>query len=367
MKVLQVLPELNSGGVERGTLELGAHLAAHGHQSLVLSGGGKLVSELEAAGSRHLSLPVGKKSLSTLLLVGQVRALLESEKPDILHLRSRVPAWLLWLAWRKFKDRPRLVTTVHGFYSVSPWSEIMCRGERVICVSESIRGYVRKNYPKTPEDRLRVVPRGVDTSRYHFAYRAGNEWRSDFEKEFPETTGKRLLTLPGRLTRLKGHHDFIGIFKKLADDPALHGLIVGGAHPRKRDYEAEIRQTVESAGLKERITFTGNRNDLQDILSISELVLSLTRQPESFGRTTLEALAMGIPVAGYALGGVEEQLRRLCPQGLLPPLDPEKAAPIIRKLLDDPPTVSRDNPFTLERMLEGTMEVYRELIQDDRT
>ncbi|MEP4076935.1 glycosyltransferase family 4 protein [Haloferula sp.] len=364
MKVLQVLPELNSGGVERGTLELGAYLAEQGHDSLVLSGGGNLVSELETAGSRHITLPVGKKSLSTLFLVKEVRQLLESEKPDILHLRSRVPAWLLWLAWRKLPSdsRPKLVTTVHGFYSVSRWSEIMCRGERVICVSESIRDYVRSNYPNTSDEILRVVPRGVDPTAYPYGFEPSSEWRKQFESEFPETTGKRLITLPGRITRLKGHSDFIKIIKALSDDLSLHGLIVGGAHPRKKEYEAEIRQAVADAGLSKRITFTGNRSDLREVLAASSLVLSLTRQPESFGRTTLEALSLGVPVAGYALGGVKEQLDLLYAKGLLPPLDPESAIPIIRELLTDPPAVTRDNPFTLQRMLEGTLDVYSELV-----
>lgn len=365
MKVLQVLPELNAGGVERGTLELAAYLSAHGHQSLVLSGGGRLVPELEAKGTRHITLPVGKKSPATLLLIGKIRQLLESERPDILHLRSRVPAWLLWLAWRKLPadTRPMLVTTVHGFYSVSRWSEIMCCGDGVICVSESIRDYVVHNYPKTPTERLRVVPRGVDPTVYPFGFQPTESWRNAFDKEFPQTRSKRLITLPGRLTRLKGHQDFFQIFTQLADDPSLHGLIVGGAHPRKQDYHRELLSKLSEAGLSERITFTGNRSDLREILSISALVLSLTRQPESFGRTTLEALSLGIPTAGYALGGVEEQLRILYPQGLLPPLDPGNSVPLIRNLLKSPPPVSQANPFTLERMLEGTLAVYQEVLE----
>ena len=133
MKVLQVLPELNSGGVERGTLELADFLVARGHQSLVLSGGGRLVPKLEAGGSRHITMPVGRKALATLFLIPKLRKLLLDERPDILHLRSRVPAWVLKLAWRGLPevDRPHLVTTVHGFYSVNAWSAVMTRGERL--------------------------------------------------------------------------------------------------------------------------------------------------------------------------------------------------------------------------------------------
>lgn len=364
MKVLQVLPELNSGGVERGTLELAAHLAAEGHQSLVLSGGGRLVERLEAAGTRHIDLPVGRKSLRSLALVPTLRRLLRDEAPDILHLRSRVPAWLLHLAWRKLPpdSRPRLITTVHGFYSVNRWSEIMTRGERVICVSESIRDYVLREYPRADPERLRVVPRGVDPAEYPRAHRPSGKWIEAFHEEFPATRGKLLITLPGRITRLKGHGDLLTLLAGLRHRDDLHALVVGGAHPRKASYFEEIRDLVKSSGLSDKITFTGNRDDLREILAISTLVLSLTRQPESFGRTTLEALAMGVPVAGYDHGGVGEQLATLYPQGRLQPLDPEAAIPVIDRLLDTPGEVSPDNPFTLQRMLDDTLDVYHELI-----
>jgi len=368
MKVLQVLPEMNSGGVERGTLELAAHLGSRGHESLVLSGGGRLVPRLEEHGTRHITLPVGRKSLATLLLVPSLRQLLIDEKPDILHLRSRVPAWALWLAWRKLppQQRPRLVTTVHGFYSVSRWSAIMTRGERVICVSSSIREYVRTHYPNTPEQKLRVIPRGVDPTHYPFGFRASAEWRERFHTEFPATRDRRLITLPGRITRLKGHEDLAHILSSLRDIPDLHAVVAGGAHPRKAAYFEETRRLFTTAGLADRVTFTGNRDDLREILSISTLVLSLTSQPESFGRTTLEALAMGIPVAGYDHGGVAEQLLELFPEGRLPALDPAAAASIIRRLLQGAPAVRQPNPFTLQRMLDDTLAVYQELFGSAR-
>lgn len=363
MKVLQVLPELNSGGVERGTLELAEYLSEHGHQSVVLSGGGRIVPKLEAAGSKHIALPVGRKSLKSLLLIPKLRQLLQDEQPDILHLRSRVPAWLMWHVWKRLpkEDRPSLVSTVHGFYSVNKWSKIMCCGERVICVSDSIKEYVIKHYPDTDPAKLRVVPRGVDPSVYPYGYRPDEEWLKAFISEFPELDGKKLITLPGRITRLKGHDDLLTIIRSLKDRPDIHALVVGGAHPKKTAYRDEILQKVEASGLKGRITFTGNRDDLRNILAISTLVLSLTTQPESFGRTTLEALAMGIPVAGYAHGGVAEQLDYLCPEGRIKAMDVNDAIRVIKQMLDDQVTVKNENPFTLQKMLEGTLSVYQEL------
>ena len=364
-----MIPEMESGGVERGTLELARHLGAQGHESIVISGGGKIVPQLEACGTRHITMPVGRKRLGSLLLIPKLRELFATEEPDILHLRSRVPAWLAWFAWRGMdpETRPNLVTTVHGFNSVNRYSEIMTCGERVICVSESIREHVIRHYPRVAaaKDKLRVVHRGIDPDEYPHGYRPRPEWIESFHREFPETRGKRLLTLPGRITRLKGHEDLAIILKELSADPSLHAVIAGGAHLRKASYLDEIRTLFAKEGLMHRVTFTGARGDLREILAISAVVLSLTTQPESFGRTTLEALGLGIPVAGYDHGGVGEQLRLLYPAGCLPPNDPERAAPIIRGLLDDPPAVPVEYPFTLKRMLEGTMDVYRELLEAD--
>lgn len=364
MKVIQIIPEMESGGVERGTLELAAHLSRNGHESLVISGGGKLVGSLESHGTRHMEMPIGRKRLSSLLLISQLRRVFEDEKPDIIHLRSRVPAWLAWFAWRGMNSatRPKLVSTVHGFNSVNRYSEIMTCGERVICVSESIRRHVIEHYPSVDQDKLRVVHRGIDPAEYRHGYRPAQEWLDQFHQEFPETRDKKLITLPGRITRLKGHEDFAAIIKALSSDENIHGIIAGGAHPRKAAYLQEIRDLFEGQGMSKRVTFTGGRSDLREILAISSVVVSLTTQPESFGRTTLEALGLGIPVAGYDHGGIGEQLNLLYPAGRIPPTEPAKALAVVRSLLDNPPSVPAEHPFTLQAMLEGTINVYRELL-----
>lgn len=367
MKVVQLLPELDSGGVERGTLELARHLATHGHESIVISGGGRMVDILEYEGSRHLAWPIGRKRLTTLRMVPKLRKWLEEEKPDILHLRSRVPAWVAWLAWRKMdpQTRPRLVTTVHGFNSVNRWSEIMTSGERVICVSDSIRQFVIDRYPRARPDKLRVIHRGVDPVDYPHGWQPPEDWQQKFAADFPDTRGKKLVTLPGRITRLKGHEDLLKILGSL-NDPKIHGVIAGGAHPRKQAYLAEIKALADASGLHRQVTFTGNRSDLKNILAISDVVLSLTSQPESFGRTTLEALSLGVPVAGYDHGGVGEQLEELFPAGKIPPRDTARAATVVREFLDHRPAVPASHAFTLQRMLDQTVGVYQELLATPR-
>lgn len=365
MKVIQLLPELHTGGVERGTLELGKYLTEHGHESLVLSNGGQLVTRLEQEGSTHQSLPIHRKSPLSLRLVPVLRKLFATENPDIVHARSRVPAWLTFLAWRKMNPatRPRFVTTVHGFNSVNAYSRIMTRGERVICVSQGIRKFVRANYATCPEDALRVIPRGIDPANYQRGYQPSSEWKAQWTETFPETRQKTLLVLPGRVTRLKGHADFMDLVKALADeDSSIHGVIAGDAPPKKQAYLLELKQRATNLGIQKKMTFTGHRSDLREILASADLVYSLSQKPESFGRTTLEALAMGTPVIGYNYGGVGEILDKLLPEGAIAPKNPALLLETTRSFLKSPPPIAPENPFTLERMLRKIVGTYEELL-----
>jgi glycosyltransferase involved in cell wall biosynthesis len=365
MKILQILPEMNAGGVERGTLEVASFLVRQGHEALVVSNGGRMVEALEKAGARHISLPVHRKHPATLLQVLPLRRLLTKEWPHILHIRSRVPGWVAWLAWRGMDPvtRPRLVSTVHGFYSVNRYSAVMTRGERVIAVSESIRSYILENYPKTPADRIRVIPRGITPQDYGHDFRPPKEWLARWESEHPELVGKRTLLLPGRITRLKGHEDFFKLIAalKLHDIPA-HGLVAGDTHPKKRGYLDELRGLVLSLGLTEDITFLGHRTDIREIMAVSDVVCALSQQPESFGRTALEAMALGKPVVGYDCGGVGELLTALFPAGRVPLGDSRALLETTLSVISGGSLPSAaGEPFTLDAMCRSTLDVYREL------
>jgi glycosyltransferase involved in cell wall biosynthesis len=367
MKVLQILPELNAGGVERVVLALAGHLAARGHQSTVVSNGGRLVPMLEESGTRHLTLAVHRKSLSSLFKVGPLRRILEREQPDILHIHSRVPGWIAWLAWRNMgpRKRPRLVSTVHGFYSVNAYSAIMARGECVIAVSESIRDYVLKNYPRVPTDRIRLISHGIDGEEYPRGFQPNPAWVEQWQKEFPQFRGRQVLLLPGRMTRLKGHQDFLQLIASLRKTgSAVHGVIVGDTHPRKRAYLAELGQLRDQLRLQDDVTFVGHRSDLREIMAVSQVVCSLSTTPESFGLTTLEALALGRPVIGYDHGGVGELLRALFPAGRVPLRDAAALVAVTQKVLAGtavPNPVGA--PYTLAAMCESTVGVYEELVR----
>lgn len=364
MTVVQVLPALETGGVERGTLEVGKALVEQGHRSIVISAGGRLVEQLEREGSEHLAWAIGEKRLWTLRLVRRLRHFLSDNKVDILHARSRVPAWVARLAWQRMDPltRPHFVTTVHGLYSVNRYSAVMTQGERVIAVSQTVREYILSHYPQVDPARIELIYRGVDPKAFPHGYRPDQAWLAEWRQQYPQLIGKTVLTLPGRITRLKGHEGFIQLIATLhARGMPVHGLIVGGAHSHKQRYLQELQDRIAGAGLLETITFTGQRSDLREIMSVSDLVLSLSTQAESFGRTTLEALSLGVPVAGYRHGGVGELLDAIYPAGCIRLDAPADLIRVVENLLKQPVRPPVQHPFTLARMLDDTLALYRQL------
>jgi glycosyltransferase involved in cell wall biosynthesis len=364
LTVLQVLPALDGGGVERGTLEVAAALAQRGHRSLVMSAGGRHVTRLEAAGSRHIGWPIGAKSPLTLRWVGRLQRLLLEEQVTILHARSRLPAWVAWLAWRGLpsRRRPRFLTTVHGLYSVNSYSAVMTRGERIIAVSDAARDYVLANYPGVEPERIAVIYRGVDTAAYSTGYHPDRAWLANWYRRYPETRDKYLITLPGRLTRRKGVLDFIDVMLGLRQGgiPA-HGLIVGDIPAgRESGFTNECRRRIAAAGLAASITLTGYREDLREILAISGAVVCLARHPEAFGRTVAEALSLGRPVAGYAQGGVGEQLQALFPAGRVPVGDVVAVCARLTDWYTAAPRPAANRRYTLEKMLAATLDLYQQ-------
>jgi glycosyltransferase involved in cell wall biosynthesis len=370
LTVLQLLPALQSGGVERGTLEVAQALVEHGHRALVMSAGGRLVTPLVASGAEHFAWPIGKKSLKTLLLVGKLRKFLLEQKVDIIHARSRVPAWIAWLAWRGMNPatRPRFVVTVHGPYSVSAYSAVMTKGERVIAISKMIINYLVRNYPKVSQKKVRLIYRGVDPEQFPSGYTPPDDWVHQWQQEHPGLTGKKILLLPARLTRWKGQTDFIDMLEQVIKTrPDVHGLIVGETHPRKQAFMAELEARSKHCGVSQHLSFINHRSDLREIMAISDIVYSLSREPEAFGRVSLEALSLGKPLIAYDHGGVKEQLAAILPEGAIPVGDVQQAARKTLRWLDDPPRVPEQNPFTLERMLTATLEVYSELARAPRS
>ena len=366
LTVVQLLPALESGGVERSTLEIAQALVVAGHRAVVVSAGGRLVPRLVASGAEHITLDIGRKSLLTLRHVRTLRALLQREGADIVHARSRLPAWIGRLALRGMPatSRPHWVTTVHGLNSPSRYSGVMASGERVICVSDTVREYVLRHYPSTAPGRLRVIPRGIDPSAFPRAQAVDAQARAWAATQHPALAGDApLLLLPGRGTRLKGHGDALALVAGLKAAGQEARLWLPGAREAGREaYIAELESEAARLGVGERIAFTPPTDAIARAYAASALVLQLSRKPEAFGRTVIEALAVGRPVLGWGHGGVGDLLRTLQPEGEVAPFDQAELLAKAQRLLTHPPAPPVTMPHTLLAMQEATLAVYAELV-----
>ncbi|MCH8263288.1 MAG: glycosyltransferase, partial [Proteobacteria bacterium] len=200
LSVVQLLPALNGGGVERGTLEIAKELVKRGHRSIVISAGGQMVDELISSGSKHIQLNIGSKSPLSLRHIPFLRRLFRQENIDIIHARSRFPAWLTYLAWEKMDKtcRPRFITTVHGPYRVNRYSKIMTRGQVVIATSRFILKYITDNYPDVDQSKITLIHRGVSKTEFPFAYQPEEKWLEIWHGQHPVISDKFILTLPAR-------------------------------------------------------------------------------------------------------------------------------------------------------------------------
>ncbi len=331
---------------------------------MVISGGGRLVKTLTEQGSEHIQWPIGHKSLLTLRLIPKLRRFLLSQQIDIVHARSRLPAWICYLTLKTIPraQRPHFVTTVHGPYSVNAYSAIMTKGEKVIVISEMIRDYVLRHY-RVNSERLQLNYRGVNAAEFSCAYQPDATWLARWYQQFPQTRNKLLLCLPARITRWKGQQDFIELIATLSQRHVnVHGLIVGETKPGKTRYLQELTALASELSVESLITFTGHRSDLRDIMATSHIVFSLSTEPEAFGRIPIEAISLGKPVIAYDHGGVSEQLNIMLPDGLIAVGDKSAVADKCLQWLESLPAVPTNHPFTLQRMLENTLTVYQSVM-----
>lgn len=364
LTVIQLLPALNSGGVERSTLEIGHALVKAGHRSIVVSIGGRLVEQLTSTGSEHITLDIATKSFYTLKNIWALKRLFYNIEPNIIHARSRLPGWLTYLALQEMEKarRPHFITSVHGLNSPGFYSAILTRGERVICVSNTVRDYVLQHYDSTLEGKITVITPGIDKEHFLFGYQPSSSWREEFFANFPQLTNAHILTLPGRGTRLKGHHDAVEILAALKRKNINARLLLLGAQEKGREaYIAEIEQLAAKYDVKDWLVITPPRHDVRDVYAISSLILQLSSKPEAFGRTVLEALSVGRPVLGYAHGGVGELLGELYPAGRVPLKNlPALTEHAVELLFGAPPIIPFQS-YSLAETQSSTIKLYEEV------
>lgn len=362
MHILQILPALDEGGVERGTVELSREFVRRGHTSTVVSRGGRLVEALVRDGGRHLTLDVKSKSpLTVPRRFLALRRLLGEVRPDVVHFRSRVPGWLFVLANRTL--RLPFVSTVHGFNSVSAYSRIMTAGERVICPSSAVADYVRAHYG-TSQEKIRLIPRGIDPLQFDPA-RLDTAFVDEFRAAYG-LAGRFVVLGVGRITQLKGY-DVLIRATALARErvPNIRTVIVGGAEAARTGYAETLRRQVAAAGLSAHVVFTGSQHRLAEIYACGNVLVSANHaKPEAFGRSMAEALAMGCPVIATRFGGALDIVRDGVNGWLVAPGDAQELADRLVQVSGAAFTGLRDDAlrrFSLEQMVEKTLAVYGEV------
>ena len=359
MHIAQLVPSLTVGGVERGVLDLTHGLIRRGHRVSIISSGGPLVERLPD-GAVHYTLPVHDKSpVAMLRCLPEVVRIIRSTGVDLVHARSRVPGWIGWAAAR-WTHRPFL-TTAHGFYTPHPASRVMGWGRTVIVPSEALGRYLIERFG-VPRERLRVIPRGVNLEEFGYA------------APRPAPEGRWRIGLFGRLSPLKGQAVALRAVAELSRGGLSVRLCLAGdvpGSPMRRSLEA----LASELKVEDSVEWLGVRQDMAELIASVDLVIVPSTYPESFGRTVVEAQAVGRPVIAARVGALSELVDHERTGLLVPPGDPYALAEAIKRLIADAPLRQRcaeegrrrvEASWSAETMVERTLAVYEECLTQPR-
>ena len=371
--VLQVLPALDGGGVERGTVEMAQAIMREGGGAIVASAGGRLVHQVERAGGRHVLLPLDTKNPWRIWRnAARLAAVIRAERVDIVHARSRAPAWSA--RWAARRAGVHFVTTYHAPYGEDfpgkrRYNAVMAAGEIVIAISHFIAGLIVARHG-VPAERIRVVPRGVDPALFDpekivkdRLIRLVRAWR------VPD--GQPTIMLPGRLTRWKGQAVLIEALALMTNREACV-VLVGGDQGRVK-YSAELVALAERLGVGARVRLVGHCDDMPAALMLSDVVVSASTAPEGFGRVVIEGQAMGRVVIGSDHGGAAETIAHGETGFRVKPGDPVALAAMLddvlamgaeaRSALGQVARAAVQARYTVAAMQAATIEVYREVLK----
>jgi glycosyltransferase involved in cell wall biosynthesis len=372
--ILQVLPRLVSGGVERGTVEITDAIRKAGMKPLVASGGGAMIPHITYNGGEHFMLPLFEKHPYRIWKnAGKLAQLIKLKEVDLIHARSRAPAWSAYLASKRTKIP--FVTTFHGVYGLKgpfkrTYNNVMVKGDRVIAVSRFVYDHILREYNMDPT-KLRLIPRGVDVTIFDpekiipdRIISLSKQWRLPDEP-------RKIIFVPGRISRIKGLEVVLEALTKLNDIPYL--CIMAGSDHGHEDYSAELEQKITAMGLEGKVRLANSTSYMNEAYSLSDVVLIPSIKPESFGRISIEAQAMGKLVIAADHGGVRETIINNETGYLIPVGDAEALAETIRyglnrtnEMIHAMSVFARkhiQSNFSVLQMKEKTIAVYRELLE----
>lgn len=374
--ILQILPRLETGGVERGTTEIAAAIKAAGWNSVVVSGGGRLALDLERGGTEHITLPVYSKNPVVMRKnADRLAEIIKEKNVDIVHARSRAPAWSA--KWACEKTGVPFLTTFHGAYNIGPfkikkkYNRVMTAGVLTIAVSNFIKQHILDNYEGIEADKIRVIHRGADIERFDVA-KVSQERLIALSKKWRLPEDLPVIMLPGRLTRWKGQLVMLDALAQMRHKN-IRCLFVGSDQGRKR-YRRELERKAKKLGLDSVVQFVDQCNEMDVAYMLSDVVVSASTDPEAFGRVIPEAQAMGRLVIGPDHGGATETIKDGETGFLFKHGDAKDLAEKLDAVLDmsaeekqkttQKAVQSVRGEFSKDAMCEKTINLYREIMRE---
>ena len=379
--ILQIIPSLKSGGIERGVVEINNYLVKNGFNSFVLSSGGKMVYQIEQGGGRHITMDVATKNPFKMFMnIFKIRKIIKENNIDLVHVRSRAPAWSAYFACKKIKCP--LVSTVHGNYSVGNflfswlkrfYNSSMVRADKIICVSNYIKEYAYKNYrifrKKLEAGNVEVIHRGVDVDLFNPSNVSQERIIALIDK-MQVANDLPIILLPGRLTEWKGQLYFMDVLSMVKNKNYLC-LIVGDAKDHE-DYLNKLKDKIKEKHLEGLVKIEDNISDMSAGYMLADIVVSTSIRGEAFGRVVPEAQAMKKMVIATSIGGSLETIIDDKTGWLVDPNNKKKFAEIIDKVLN----MSREEKakigevarqhivdnYTTEKMCSKTINLYNKML-----
>lgn len=373
--IMQIIPELGAGGAEQGCIDIAAELVASGAQAIVVSNGGNRVHELDRIGAVHIKLPVHSKNPVVMWKnINALKKLIERYNVNIVHVRSRAPAWSAQYACKK--ANAHYMSTCHAPYNISGeakkfYNSAIAQGERVIAISHYVANYLRDHY-KLDDRTIRLIPRGIPIERFH-PTAVTPERLITLAQNWRIPDGANVIMLPGRLTRWKGHNVLIEAMEKI-NRRDLFCVIIGSDQGRK-EYRESLEASIEEKNLGGRVRIVDHCNDMPAAYMLSTVVVCPSTDPEGFGRVPVEAQAMGRPIVASNHGGAQETIIPGQTGWLTEPGNATALAQGIQEALALSPTQRSmlatramahvAEHFTKTQMAYKTMDVYAELLRNE--
>ncbi|UXZ04604.1 glycosyltransferase family 4 protein [Moraxella nasicaprae] len=371
MKVLQLCSSLKHDESERGVYAISHALIKAGHESVVIASADEddeLVTRLIRDGADYYRLDMPKKSWWALRHIWALRRIINTHHPDVIHVHSRTPAWVLHWALRHInvEHRPKIVSSLYGFYPLNQYSKAIFDADVLICASQSIENYFLKKLTKKHDRQLVCVSRGVDVRKYPYRHHSSVYWLHQVFAQYPELEHKKWLLFPTPIGNQYGQEWLVDILGNLQHKFENIHIIIMDEDPENKQTQCvfyeEFLQRLHALNLDKRVTFIGrNPVDKKEWLASANVVLALANRPESIGMTALQAIHLGTPVIGWAKGAFADILSALFPQGLVKEQSAIALCKAIKFQLSNRIRPAMTHEYVVEQMVAETLAVYQSL------